>query len=145
MKSTNIVIASAKRLIASSIQKMLMNDGGAKIQATIYNKEDLTTVLQTSSVDILIIDQQMLSELYVWKNIHPKTLKRSIRVLLITSKKYGSITGELPGFIPDQVSYWEKGIDELQRLFDLLRRNKKSIFERNNKISIGYVKKFDHN
>jgi|GEM_PF-6198591 len=145
MKSARIVIASAKKLITSGIQKMLMNNGDANILATVYNSEDLTFLLRDTSFDILIIDQQMLLDLYVWKNIHPKTLKRSIKVLLITTKKSGNISRDLPGFVPDQVTYWENGIDELQRLFDQLKNNKKPVFESSNKISFGYVKKFNLN
>jgi DNA-binding NarL/FixJ family response regulator len=118
MNPVRLIIASEKKLIAQGIKNMLKKEPNNEIIATAANKEYLAELLQTGVADALIIDQQMLEELYVWKNLHPKMLKRSLKVLLITSNKYNNPINELPGFLPNEITYWEKGMDELIKSFN---------------------------
>ncbi len=124
MKPVGIVIASSKKLIVQSISNSLAKDENTYVLPAANNIEELIDCLEKSPLEILIIDQQMLEELYIWKNIHPKTFKRALKVLLIASEKYIGNKNELPGFFPNQITFWEKGMDDLIVCFKLLQENK---------------------
>ena len=124
MKPVKIVIASSKKLIVQSIANSIAKDTNAHVLGMVSNVEVLIEYLQTQRLEILIIDQQILEELFVWKNIHPKSINRTLKVLLITSEKYTTSKNELPGFYPNQVTFWEKGMEDLLVCFKLLQENK---------------------
>jgi len=111
-------------LIVQNIANNLVKEAPAHILATPNGVEELIEHLHEGFLEILIIDQQMLEELFIWKNLHPKSFKRTLKVLLITSEKYPNIKSGLPGFSPNQITFWEKGMEDLLVCFKLLQENK---------------------
>ena len=113
MKQIRIILASNKKLIVQSIDCVFSYKSGLEVVAKVYKVDQLIDCLKSVPADILLLDQQMLDELYVWKNKTPKLINPNVKILLLIDKYNDRSKGSLPGFNPDRNAYWEKGPSEL--------------------------------
>ena len=86
MKPIKIILASNKKLIVQSIECVMSAQPQHFVVGKAYNLDQLVTCLKSFNADILVLDQQMLDELYVFKNQTPKMIKSGIKVLLLIDK-----------------------------------------------------------
>ncbi|UZR98730.1 hypothetical protein [Chondrinema litorale] len=113
MKPIKIILASNKKLIVQSIECVMSAQPQLYVVGKAYSLDQLVTCLKSFNADILLLDQQMLDDLYVWKNQSPKMIKAGIKVLLLIDKNNDRKRGNLPGFKPESNAYWENGPKEL--------------------------------
>ena len=78
MKQIRIILASNKKLIVQSIDCVFSYKSGLEVVAKVYKVDQLIDCLKSVPADILLLDQLMLDELYVWKNKTHHTLKTYI-------------------------------------------------------------------